>query len=157
LRREAAARSVAVERLVFAKRMPLHPEHLARHRLADLFLDTFPYNAHVTASDALWAGCPVLTMSGETYASRVAGSLLRALELPELITTTMNDYFAMGLRLARDSSLLADLRSRLESNGKSSTVFDGGQFACNLEQAYTTMQEIYSVGGKPCAFAVSLE
>ena len=155
LRRETVAHSVESERLVFAKRMPLHSEHLARHRLADLFLDTFPYNAHVTSSDALWAGCPVLTMSGETYASRVAGSLLRALELPELITTTMNDYYAMGLRLAKDSRLLAELRSRLEANRKSSSVFDGGQFAGKLEQAYTTMQEIYTAGEKPRAFAVS--
>ncbi len=155
LRREAAARSVAVERLVFAKRMPLHPEHLARHRLADLFLDTFPYNAHVTASDALWAGCPVLTMSGETYASRVAGSLLRALDLPELITTTIADYYAMGLRLARESNLLADLKSRLDVNRKSAPVFDGGQFAHNLEQAYTTMHAIYTAGEKPRAFSVS--
>ena len=80
LRREAEARGVAAERLVFAPRMPL-PEHLARHRLADLFLDTFPVNAHTTASDALWAGCPVLTLAGETFVSRVAGSLLRAVGL----------------------------------------------------------------------------
>ena len=100
LRREAEARGVAAERLVFAPRMPL-PEHLARHRVADLFLDTFPVNAHTTASDALWAGCPLLTLAGQTFVSRVAGSLLRAVGLPELITTSPEDYEAMALQLAQ--------------------------------------------------------
>ncbi len=91
LRREAAALGVAPERLVFAPTAPL-PEHLARHRLADLFLDTFPYNAHTTASDALWIGCPLVTLAGETFSTRVAGSLLRTIGLPELVTHNIDDY-----------------------------------------------------------------
>ena len=154
LYREAKARGVAVERLVFAPRKPL-PEHLARHRLADLFLDTFPYNAHTAASDALWAGCPVLTLAGVTFASRVAGSLLRTIGLPELVTTSLEDYRAMALRLARNADLLASLRARLEANRKTSSLFDGGQFARNLEQAYSTMREIDASGEKPRAFVVS--
>ena len=154
LRREAEARGVAAQRLVFAPRMPL-PEHLARHRVADLFLDTFPVNAHTTASDALWAGCPVLTMAGETFVSRVAGSLLRAVGLPELITRSLDEYYLLALRLARDAAQLDALRSRLAAHGKTSRLFDAGQFARNLEQAYVTMWEIYASGEKarasPCA------
>ncbi|MCV5090692.1 hypothetical protein OFC13_29120, partial [Escherichia coli] len=85
---EAVARGINPERLVFAERMPLLADHLARHRLADLFLDTLPYNAHATACHALWAGVPVLTRLGETFAGRVAASLLQAIDLPELVTTT---------------------------------------------------------------------
>jgi protein O-GlcNAc transferase len=154
LRREAVARGVSAERLVFAPRQAL-PEHLARHRLADLFVDTFPYNAHTTASDALWVGCPVLTFAGQTFASRVAGSLLRTLGLPELITTSLADYEAMALRLARDAELLASLRAQLAANRKTSGLFDAGQFARNVERAYVTMREIYASGEKPHAFAVS--
>jgi predicted O-linked N-acetylglucosamine transferase (SPINDLY family) len=153
LRREAEARGVAAERLVFAPRWPL-PEHLARHRLADLFLDTFPVNAHTTASDALWAGCPVLTLAGETFASRVAGSLLRTIGLPELVAQSLEDYESLALRLARSEEVLARVRARLEAGRKTSPLFDGGQFARNLEKAYVTMWEIYASGGEPRAFAV---
>jgi predicted O-linked N-acetylglucosamine transferase (SPINDLY family) len=153
LRREAEARGVAAQRLVFAPRMPL-PEHLARHRVADLFLDTFPVNAHTTASDALWAGCPVLTMAGETFVSRVAGSLLRAVGLPELITRSLDEYYSLALRLARDAAHLGALRSRLAANRTTSRLFDAGQFARNLEKAYITMWEVYASGEKPRAFAV---
>jgi predicted O-linked N-acetylglucosamine transferase (SPINDLY family) len=139
---------------VFAPRKPL-PEHLARYRLADLFLDTFPVNAHTTASDALWAGCPVLTLAGETFASRVAGSLLRTIGLPELVTTSLEDYQAMALRLARNADLLGRLRARLETNRTTSPLFDGGQFARNLEKAYVMMWEIFASGEKPRAFAVN--
>ena len=145
---------MAAERLVVAPRLPL-PEHLARHRMADLFLDTFPCNAHTTASDALWAGCPVLTRTGQTFASRVAGSLLRTLGLPELITTSLEDYEGTALRLARDPEQLRKLRNRLEANRKTSRLFDGGRFARNLEKAYATMWEIYASGSAPRAFAVS--
>jgi predicted O-linked N-acetylglucosamine transferase (SPINDLY family) len=154
LRREAEARQVAAQRLVFAPHLPL-PEHLARHRLADLFLDTFPVNAHTTASDALWAGCPLLTMAGETFASRVAGSLLRTIGLSELVTSSLGEYQAMALRLARDANLLGDLRARLAANRKTSRLFDAGQFARNLEKAYITMWEIHVSGEQPHAFAVS--
>jgi predicted O-linked N-acetylglucosamine transferase (SPINDLY family) len=154
LRREAEARGVAKQRLVFAPRKPL-PEHLARHRLAGLFLDSFPYNAHTTASDALWVGLPVLTLAGRTFASRVAGSLLRTVGLPELITTSLADYQATALRLARDADSLAHLRTRLEANRMSSPLFDAGQFARNLEKAYSTMWDIYTRGREPRAFRVS--
>ncbi len=153
LRREAEARGVAAQRLVFAPRMPL-PEHLARHRLAHLFLDTFPVNGHTTASDALWAGCPVLTMAGETFVSRVAGSLMRAVGLPELITRSPDEYYRLALRLASDAAYLGGLRSRLAANRKTSPLFDAGQFARNLEKAYITMWEIHASGEKPRAFAV---
>jgi predicted O-linked N-acetylglucosamine transferase (SPINDLY family) len=153
LRKEAQARGVAADRLVFAPRLLL-PEHLARHRLADLFLDTFPYNAHTTASDALWAGCLVLTIAGETFASRVAGSLLRALGLPELITRGLDEYEAMALRLVTEPEQLANLRSRLRTNRTKSGLFDAGQFVKPLEQAYETMWQRYAAGEKPCSFRV---
>jgi predicted O-linked N-acetylglucosamine transferase (SPINDLY family) len=152
LRKEAQARGVSPERLVFATHLPL-AEHLARHRLADLFLDTFPYNAHTTASDALWAGCPVLTVTGQTFPSRVAGSLLRALGLPELITGGLQQYEETALRLARDRESLIGLRARLEADPKTSSLFDGRQFAKNLEKAYGKMWEIYTSGAPARAFA----
>jgi predicted O-linked N-acetylglucosamine transferase (SPINDLY family) len=154
LRREAVARGIAEDRLVFAPRQPL-AEHLARHRVADLFLDCFPVNAHTTASDALWAGCPVLTLAGETLISRVAGSLLRAVGLPELITTSLEEYQAVALRLARDPNLLAHVRSKLAESRKTSPLFDARQFARNLERAYITMREINASGQQPRPFAVS--
>jgi protein O-GlcNAc transferase len=154
LRREAERRGVAPERLVFAPRRPL-TDHLARHQLADLFLDTFPVNAHTTASDALWAGLPVLTLSGETFVSRVAGSLLHSLGLPELITDTLVDYEARALDLARDRQELAALRQRLQANRLSSPVFDIQRAARAIEQAYRTMQTIRELGEKPRSFAVS--
>ncbi len=155
LRREAKARGVAAERLVFARPEPLMSDHLARHRVADLFLDTFPYNAHTTASDALWASLPVLTLSGRTFASRVAGSLLRTLGLPELITTSLEDYEQAALRLARDRKQLGDLRSRLKANRKTSGLFDGGRFARDLEKAYAAMWDDYASGREPQAFQVT--
>jgi protein O-GlcNAc transferase len=150
LRREARVRGVLPERLVFAPRLPL-ARHLARHQLADLFLDTVPYNAHTTASDALWAGCPVLTLAGQTFPARVAGSLLRAIGLPELITTSLEQYEELALRLARDGELLANLKTRLGANRETSGLFDGAQFARGLERAYSTMVEIRGNGEKPRA------
>ena len=99
LRKEAVARGISAERLVFAPFMP-PSDHLARHRLADLFLDTLPFNAHTTTSDALWTGLPVLTQIGETFAGRVAASLLNAIDLPELITSTRQEYFELAIALA---------------------------------------------------------
>lgn len=154
LRREAERRGVAPERLIFAPRRPL-TDHLARHQLADLFLDTFPVNAHTTASDALWAGLPVLTLSGETFVSRVAGSLLHSLGLPELITKTLVDYESRALELARDRQWLAALRQRLQANRLSSPVFDIQRATRAIEQAYRTMQTIREQGEKPRSFAVS--
>jgi predicted O-linked N-acetylglucosamine transferase (SPINDLY family) len=140
LRREAHARGVTPDRLTFAARCP-PPEHLARHRLADLFLDTLPYNAHTTASDALWAGLPVLTCAGHSFAARVAGSLLHAVGLPELVTETLDEYEALALRLARDPALLGGLRARLAENRLTAPLFDSVRHSCHLEHAY---QEMYS-------------
>ena len=108
LRHEAEQRGIAGARIIFAPRMKL-PDHLARHRLADLFLDTLPHNAHTTTSDALWAGLPVLTCRGTTFAGRVAASLLQAIGLPDLVTRSLDDYEALALRLAREPALLASL------------------------------------------------
>jgi predicted O-linked N-acetylglucosamine transferase (SPINDLY family) len=151
---EARARSVDPARVIFARRLPAFADHLARHRLADLFLDTLPYNAHTTASDALAAGLPLLTCAGSAYAGRVAGSLLRTIGLPELITGSLQDYEALALKLARDRRLLADLRARLERNLATSPLFDTDRFRRHIEAAYTTMWEISQRGEKPQAFAV---
>jgi predicted O-linked N-acetylglucosamine transferase (SPINDLY family) len=126
--REAEARGVAPERIVFAPRVP-PPDHLARNRLADLFLETLPYNAHTTASDALWAGLPLVTCAGETFADRVAGSLLRAIGLPELVTSSLAEYEALALRLASDGDLLAGFRARLARNKWTHPLFDTERFA----------------------------
>jgi predicted O-linked N-acetylglucosamine transferase (SPINDLY family) len=153
LAREAAARGVAPERLIFAPRRPV-AEHLARHHLADLFLDTLPYNAHVTTCDALWAGLPVLTCAGNTFASRVAGSLLRAIGLDELITTSLDQYEALALRLAREPHLLTQLRARLAQNRQTHPLFDTARFTRNIEAAYQQMWEIWRAGRPPTAFSV---
>src|SRR5262249_23908036 len=153
LRREAAARGVDPSRLVFA---PLrdHPDHLARLTLADLFLDTLPYNAHTTASDALWAGLPVVTCLGETFAGRVAGSLLRAVGLAELITTSLGDYEALALKLARDPQQLASIKAKLARNRDTYPLFDTARFTRHIEAAYTTMWERHQMGELPESFTV---
>jgi predicted O-linked N-acetylglucosamine transferase (SPINDLY family) len=135
LRREAAKAGIAPERLVFAPRLPL-ADHMARHRLADLFLDTLPYNAHTTASDALWTGLPVLTCRGETFAGRVAASLLTAVGMPELITASLAEYEALALTLANDPSRIAALKQKLAANRDTAPLFDTGRFARNIEAAY---------------------
>jgi protein O-GlcNAc transferase len=154
LRREAERRSIAPERLIFAPRMPL-PDHLARSRQADLFLDTLPCNAHTTASDALWAGVPVLTCLGETFAGRVAASLLKAIGLSELITTSLEDYEALALKLAHDPALLVAVKSKLARNRDTHPLFDTAQFSRHIESAYLTMWERCQKGEPPEAFAVS--
>ncbi len=125
-------------RLVFAQNAPLE-DHLARHRLADLFLDTLPYNAHATAADALWAGLPVLTCRGEAFAGRVAASLLQAVGLPELVTEKLADYEALALVLARDPARLAVLKRKLADNLSTTPLFDADRFRVNIEAAFTTM------------------
>ena len=153
LRREAEARGVVAERVVFAPRAPVS-EYLGQHRLADLFLDTFPYNAHTTACYSLYAGCPVLTLCGETFPARVAGSLLHTLGLDELITTNLADYEALALALARDPDRLARLRSKLETNRVASGLFDTVAYARHVEAAYSQMWEIHCAGEAPRGFAV---
>jgi predicted O-linked N-acetylglucosamine transferase (SPINDLY family) len=154
LAREAAARGIRDERLVFAPRQ-LSPKHLARHRLADLFLDTLPVNAHTTASDALWAGLPLLTCVGNTFAGRVAGSLLRAIGLGELVTTSLEEYEALALRLAQEPETLAGLRARLAQNRLTHPLFDTVRSTGNLEAAYRRMWENWRAGRPPAAFSVS--
>jgi protein O-GlcNAc transferase len=142
LQKEAEQRGLDPARLVFAKRMDL-PEHLARHRAADLFLDTLPYNAHTTASDALWAGLPVLTCMGESFASRVAGSLLNAIGLPELVTETPTDYEALAIELATNPAKLKAIKVKLEKNRLTTPLFDTAVFAKDIETAYSKMYEQY--------------
>jgi predicted O-linked N-acetylglucosamine transferase (SPINDLY family) len=154
LRREAGARGVDPTRLAFAPRWPL-AEHLARQRAADLFLDTFPCNAHTTASDALWAGLPVLTRMGESFASRVAASLLNAVGLPELITRTPEQFEALAVGLARDRERLATIRQKLQRNRLTAPLFDSTLFTRHLEAAYIGMYERSQAGLNPEAIVVS--
>jgi predicted O-linked N-acetylglucosamine transferase (SPINDLY family) len=156
LRREAQERGVAPGRLVFAERAP-KPEHLARHGLADLFLDTWPCNAHTTASDALWAGVPLLTCPGEVFASRVAASLLTAVGLPELIAADLGSYEETAVRLAQRPDQLAALRRRLWANRLRRPLFDTGRFVRHLERAYLEMWRIHCAGEAPRTLSVAAE
>jgi predicted O-linked N-acetylglucosamine transferase (SPINDLY family) len=154
LRKEAQARGIDPARLVFAGRLPLE-DHLARHRLADLFIDTLPCNAHTTASDALWTGLPVITRLGESFAGRVAASLLNAIGLPELVTHSIEDYEALALRLAKDDpSLLEGYRNRLATNRLTHPLFDTDRFRRHIEAAYLQMWEIWQRGEQPRSFTV---
>ncbi len=153
LRKEAAARGIDPARLVFADRLPLR-DHLARHRLADLLLDTLPYNAHTTASDALWSGLPVLTCRGKTFAGRVAASLLDAVGLPELVTGSLEEYESLALRLATDAALRGGVREKLEHNRTRTPLFDTDRFCRHVEAAYATMWEIQQRGEPPRSFSV---
>jgi predicted O-linked N-acetylglucosamine transferase (SPINDLY family) len=146
--KEAAGRGVRPDRLIFARRMPL-PAHLARHRAADLFIDTLPYNAHTTASDALWAGLPLLTCAGRTFAGRVAASLLKAVDLPELITTTQEQYEALAVALATNPLRLDQIRQVLERNRLTAPLFDTRLFARRIEDAYAQMYERYQADLPP--------
>jgi protein O-GlcNAc transferase len=148
LKKEAAARGVNVDRLILATRMPL-PDHLARHGLADLFLDTLPCNAHTTASDTLWAGLPVLTCLGETFAGRVAASLLSAISLPELIATTLEAYEQTAIDLAMYPGQLASIKRKLAENRLTTPLFDTKLFTKHIEAAYTAMHERHQAGLPP--------
>jgi protein O-GlcNAc transferase len=154
LRRQAQARGVDAARLIFAGRLPV-AEHLARHRLADLFLDTLPYNAHTTASDALWAGLPVLTCKGKAFAARVASSLLLAVGLPELVTGSLAEYEVLALRLATDPPMLRDVRAKLARHRLTHPLFDAQRFCRHIEAAYAAMWEIWQRGEPPRSFAVT--
>ena len=157
LRREAERCGINPQRLIFAPKVTDNADHLARQHLADLFLDTLPYNAHTTASDALWAGLPVLKCLGETFAGRVAASLLRAIGLPELITTSLDGYEALALKLANDPALLATIKSKLAQNRETHPLFNTAKFTRHIEAAYITMWERYQRGEPPAAFAVGEE
>jgi predicted O-linked N-acetylglucosamine transferase (SPINDLY family) len=149
LRREALRRGVDVERLIFAGHMPSPADHLARHRAADLFLDTRPYNAHATAIDALWAGLPVLTLPGSGFAARVAASLLKAVQLPELIATSVGSYEAMAVQMAEDPRFLAAIKEKLARNRLDSPLFDTPRFVRHLESSYARMLERLHAGLPP--------
>jgi len=140
LRMEAAARGLSAQRLLFANRVPL-ANHLARHSLADLFLDTWPCNAHTTASDALWAGLPVLTLRGESFAARVGASLLRAVDLPELIMETRENYVNKAIELGQNPTLVTAFKERLRLGRMTAALFDSVSYTRNLEAAYLGLME----------------
>lgn len=150
INREALNRGVDSSRLVFSKHIRTQADHLARHKLADLFIDTFPYTAHTTASDSLWSGVPLLTRVGKSFASRVAASLLTAVWLPEMIVKTTGQYEAMAIDLALNPAKLERIRSRLESNKLRAPLFNTEVFSSNLERIYTIMYNRKQEGLPPC-------
>jgi predicted O-linked N-acetylglucosamine transferase (SPINDLY family) len=143
LSREAKIRGVDPARIIRASRLNSTDEHLARIQCADLFLDTTPYNAHTTCSDALWMGLPLVTCVGETFPSRVAGSLLTAIGAPELITYSLEDYYALALELATDKNRYRDIRNKITANRESAPMFDSKKFTRDLESIYLQMWEAY--------------
>jgi predicted O-linked N-acetylglucosamine transferase (SPINDLY family) len=153
LRREAAAQGIAQERLIFAGR-PEDAEHIARHRLADLFLDTMPFAGHSTAIESLWAGLPLVTCTGNGFASRVSASALAAVGMPELAAASLADYKALALRLVRDPALLASYRDRLDKGRAAFPLFDQDGLCRALEAAYEKMAALSRAGEKPQAFTV---
>jgi predicted SAM-dependent methyltransferase len=152
LRKESQKRGVDPGRLIFASRVPLVEDHLARYRQADLFLDTHPYNAHTTAADALMAGLPVITFMGGSFPSRVAASLLHAAEMPELVASSLASYESLALRLAQDANALRVVRERLASKRRSCALFNTELFCRNLENAFIA---IYSDSGGIASFAAT--
>ena len=154
LRSEAEYRGISGDRLVFANPAP-NAEHLARHRLADLFIDTFNVNAHTTASDALWAGLPVVTKLGKGFAARVAGSLLTAIDLAELITETEQEYEKLILELATNPKRLAAIKKKLTDNRLTKPLFNTDLFTKHLEDGYQQAYQRYFDGKKPDTILVS--
>jgi protein O-GlcNAc transferase len=154
LRSAAAARRIDPARVIFASRLDRIEDHLARHRQADLFLDTLPYNAHSTAIDALWAGLPLVTCTGSAFPGRVGASLLKAVGLPELVTCNLDDYEALATKLAGEPSLLNELRGRLAANRATHPLFAMDRLCRNIEAAYRTMWDIHARGERPRHFTV---
>jgi len=154
LRKEAEARGIAADRLIFAPVLPTDL-HLARLALADLFLDSLPYNAHTTGSDALWAGVPLITQTGKAFPGRVATSLLKAVDLPELVTDTAADFEALAVKLAKDPKTLKKLRDKLAR--KKGDLFDTARTTRNLESAYRTMWQGWLAGDAATSFTVPLK
>ena len=153
LRREAAARGIDPNRLIFVDPVS-QDSHIGRIGVADLVLDTLPYNAHTTASDALWAGTPIVTCMGSAFAGRVAASLLHSVGLAELVTTNLEEYEALAVQLARDPPRLQGIRTKLNENRLRSPLFDTERFRQGIESAYTTMWTIRQSGESPRSFAV---
>jgi uncharacterized protein (TIGR03032 family) len=154
LRREAQARGISGDRLIFAPH-EAKAEHLARHQLADLFLDTLYYNAHTTTSDALWAGVPVITCTGQTFPSRVAASLLTAIGLPDLITNSLQEYEQLAIDLATYPGKLQQIKHKLNQNRTTYPLFDTPLYVRNLEQAYRHMWDIYASGKSAQAITIN--
>jgi predicted O-linked N-acetylglucosamine transferase (SPINDLY family) len=154
LKLEANRRGVDSARLVFAPRMN-NQDHLARHRLADLFIDTFPCNAHTTASDALWSGLPIVTCAGETFASRVAASLLISMDMPDCVTYDLNSYEQKIVALLEVPQRLTTIRERVAKGRTESPLFDTVTTARHLEMAYEQMMKNYESEIAPTGFDVS--
>jgi protein O-GlcNAc transferase len=150
---EACSRGIDPSRLIFAPKVEVS-RHLARHRLADLFLDNLPVNPHTAASDALWVGLPVLTCTGKNFVGRVAASLLNAVGLPELVTRSLDEYEALALKLASDPMLIASVRQKLDGNRKAYPLFNTDRLRRHVESAYMTMWDIAQRGERPQSFAV---
>jgi predicted O-linked N-acetylglucosamine transferase (SPINDLY family) len=148
LRQEAENRGISSDRLIFADKLS-KDEHLARHRLADLFLDTRIYTGHTSTSDALWAGVPLITLQGDHFASRVSASILTAMGLPELITSSLGEYQNLAVQLARQREQLHEIRQRLISNRNTAPLFDTPRFVVNLENAFKQMWKIFRNGEAP--------
>ena len=148
LTKEITLRGIDPSRLIFGKRLS-KSEYLARYRVADLFLDTHPYNAGTTASDALRMGLPVLTYLGSSAVSRHAASILNALNLPELITTTLEEYESLAIELATDPEKLKIIKDKLVGNLSTAPLYDTSLFARNLESAYSMMYDRYQRGLDP--------
>jgi protein O-GlcNAc transferase len=157
LRRVAAARGVAPDRIIFAPYVVRVEDYLARQRAADLFLDTLPYNAHSTTCDALFAGLPVVTCAGNTFPGRVAASMLEAAGVPELVTHSLEGYEVLALDLATDTARLQATRRKLADNRHTCALFDGDRFRRGIEAAYTTMWDIYRRGERPRSFRVEAQ
>lgn len=154
LQKQARARGIDPSRLHFAGRMESLARHLGRQAQADLFLDTWPYGAHTTAYDALWAGLPLVTLRGESFVSRVSASFLMSLDLPELVITSLREYEAIALSLAHDPQALAGIRRRLAEARATAALFDVGRLARNMEAAYLRMDQRAKRGEPPTAFKV---
>jgi predicted O-linked N-acetylglucosamine transferase (SPINDLY family) len=164
LRRNAAEHGVNPERLIFTAResLPIEREaerigrYLASYKLADLFLDTWPYNAGTTAIDALWAGLPVLTKSGQSVVSRMATSALSAIEMPELITHSANDYRQLAIELATDANKLDLIKAKLRANRLTTGLFDSEKNTRHIESAYLEMHRKYINGQEPSHFSIAM-
>jgi predicted O-linked N-acetylglucosamine transferase (SPINDLY family) len=156
IKTEFEKRGIDSSRIIFAQRLELMEDHLARYALADLFLDTHPYNAHTTAVDSLKAGVPVLTLMGQSFASRVAASLLNAIGLSELITNTQEEYEALAIELATNPKKLADIKLKLANNYRTMPLFNTPLFAKNIETAYIKMYEGYFEGLPPKTIDIGL-
>jgi predicted O-linked N-acetylglucosamine transferase (SPINDLY family) len=147
-------RGIDSRRIIFAQRLESMADHLARYTLADLFLDTYPYNAHTTAVDSLKAGVPVITLMGQSFASRVAASLLNVAGLPELITSTLDEYVALATELATNHNKFIDLKIKLARNRLLTPLFDTSIFTKNIEAAYIEMYERHQGGLEPSHLSI---